>query len=141
MPHQWIFPCKMDRAYDGDTFYLELDIGFALQHFVAVRLAGVDTPELRGGTDLTKAAAKLARDEAEKFIRGGAEVKFHCTLWGGKYGRPVGDIYVDGNALSDFLIERRLGVSYDGGSRAAIFRFHKANAQYLKEAGALAPYL
>ena len=34
MDHQWIFPCIKDRAYDGDTIYLELDIGFALKHFV-----------------------------------------------------------------------------------------------------------
>ena len=135
MAHEWKFPCKLDSNYDGDTFRLEIDIGFALRHYAPVRLHGADTPELRGGTELTKAAARLARDEAERFIRDAAEVMFHCVVWGGKYGRPVGDIICDGQSLAAWLIEEGLAVPYDGGSRTAIQVLHEENAQSLLNAG------
>ena len=48
MTHEWKFPCVVEGNYDGDTFKLSIDIGFALRHYVAIRLDGVDTPELRG---------------------------------------------------------------------------------------------
>ena len=140
MEHVWTFPCRLDENYDGDTFKVELDVGFGSRHYAAVRLAGVDTPELRGGTALTKAAAKLARDEAARFILMGREVVFHCAVWSGKYGRPVGEIYVDGVRLSEHLIARRLGVEYAGGSRAGLQELHRVNAEHLRETGQLSGY-
>ena len=137
MARKWIFPCELESNYDGDTFRLALDIGFALKHYVPVRLHGADTPELRGGTKLTKAAAKLARDEASRFIRAAEVVEFDCVVWGGKYGRPVGDILCDGQSLAAWLIENKLAVYYDGGSRKAIQLQHKANAEVLVAEGRL----
>ena len=80
-------------------------LGFALKHYVTIRLHSVDTPELRGGTDLTKALGKLARDKAEEFIVKSNVVSFISKQWGGKYGRPTGDLVCDRkitNRLSDF---------------------------------------
>ena len=125
----------MEDNYDGDTFKLEIDIGFALRHYVSIRLHGADTPELRGGSKLTKAAGRFARDEAESYIRAAKVTIFKCVLWGGKYGRPIGDIMCDGNSLAAWLIENHLAVLYDGGSRAAIFSQHEANAKLLLDAG------
>ena len=114
MSHEWRFPCTVDTNYDGDTFKLEIDLGFAIKHYAAIRLDGVDTPELRGGTLLTKAAAKFARDEARDFVDVADELIFHSKVWKGKYGRPVGDLICDGMPLSQHLINMRLGVPYDG---------------------------
>ena len=80
MSHEWKFPAKLDENYDGDTFNLELDIGFSLRYYVSIRLHAVDTPELRGGSDLTKAAAKLARDKAHRFVSQAQEVIFHSLV-------------------------------------------------------------
>ena len=134
MPHEWRFPCTLDSNYDGDTFRLTIDIGFALRHYAAVRLHGADTPELRGGTDQTKALARMARDEAARFIRDAGKVEFHCVVWGGKYGRPVGDLICDGKSLAQHLIAERMAVPYDGGSRSAIQAQHQANAEALLSA-------
>ena len=114
MSHEWRFHCTVDTNYDGDTFKLEIDLGFAIKHYAAIRLDGVDTPELRGGTLLTKAAAKFARDEARDFVDVADELIFHSKVWKGKYGRPVGDLICDGMPLSQHLINMRLGVPYDG---------------------------
>jgi len=126
----WTFPCELESNYDGDTFRLALDIGFGMKYYAPVRLHGVDTPELRGGTDATKALAAKARDEAEKLIRSSETVIFHSLVWRGKYGRPVGDIECDGIMLSNYLIDARLGVPYDGGSREEIQEYHAANAEF-----------
>ena len=138
MDHEWNFPAKLDDNYDGDTFKLELDLGFALRHFVSIRLDGVDTPELRGGSDLTKAAGKLARDEANQFVRAAKRLMFKCTVWGGKYGRPAGDLICDGQSLSDWLIDQGLGLPYDGGTRDQAA--HHRLAQALAEQGKLKAY-
>ena len=128
--HRWIFPCQLDGApYDGDTFKLRLDLGFALVHHVSIRLAGADTPELRGGTDATKALARLARDEAFRFASLAERLFFNSTVWSGKYGRPVGDILCDDRSLALHLIGHGLAVPYDGGSRAELFAQHEENAR------------
>lgn len=55
--------------YDGDTVKLEVELGFhASMKKMKFRLFGMDTPELRGGTDETKAAARAARDRLRELI-------------------------------------------------------------------------
>ena len=139
MTHRWIFLVKrLDRNYDGDTFSFALDIGFGLTMHKTVRLSGVDTPELRGGSPATKAAARYARDVARELIDQATEVLFESTVWSGKYGRTIGTISIDGEDLGDKLLAARLGVRYGGGNRAVLKSAHEANAAWLEETGAIA---
>ncbi len=141
MKHEFTFPCEVESIYDGDTLKLKVDLGFGLKHHISARLDGIDTPELRGGSDLTKAAARLARDAARAFIEAGTQVIFRPTVWAGKYGRPVGEVIVDGVSLRDWLIERRHGLPYAGGtSRAGWSGKHEIEARYHRDRGALAEY-
>ena len=131
----WHFPVKVVENYDGDTFKIEIDLGFGMRYFTTVRLDGVDTPELRGGTELTKAAAKFARDEAARLIREAHTVNFKSTAWMGKYNRPIGDFEIDGESLVKYLIDHRLGVPYTGGSREQTKKQHEKNAAWLRKHG------
>ena len=141
MTHEWRFPAVAEGNYDGDTFNLCVDLGFALRHHISARLDGIDTPELRGGSELTKAAAKLARDEAGQFCAEADELIFKSTVWAGKYGRPVGDLIGDGVSLRDWLIENGLGIPYEGGtSRAGFQKRHQENAERLQASGRLKDY-
>ena len=133
MKHTWTFPVQVESNYDGDTLRCCFDLGFGMRYWNSIRLASVDTPELRGGTDLTKAAARLARDRVRELVEDAEEVVFHSTVWAGKYGRPVGELYLDGANLSAKLIEERLGVPYGGGTRSQAA--HEANAEYLLAQG------
>ena len=137
MKHEWTFPVRIHSNYDGDTMRCEFDIGFGLRYFNSIRLDGVDTPEIRGGTALTKAAGRLARDVVRDLLADAEEIIFHSTVWAGKYGRPVGRLYLDGRDLTATIIERRLGVAYDGGARDQ--RAHEANAAWLLTQGKLSP--
>jgi micrococcal nuclease len=50
--------CK--EVYDGDTFTVLVDLGFYTYTTVRVRLLGVDTAEIRGGTTESKQLVKQA---------------------------------------------------------------------------------
>ena len=128
--------------YDGDSFNLTLDLGFDLVHHVSARIEGIDTPELRGGTELSKAAGRLARDTARRFVRdalntGGAV--FLSTSYRGKYGRPLGDIQRgrDGKLLSAMLFDMRLAVPYAGQAKSEVAAAHQKNIEALVESGRL----
>ncbi len=63
---------NISKVYDGDTFVCDLivsglDVVFINQR---VRLYGVDTPEIRGGTEKTKEKAKDVRDWVQKYLEG-----------------------------------------------------------------------
>ncbi len=80
-----------------------------------MRVNGVDTPEIRGKCQAEKDLAIRARD----FVRGkvGERVRI-ANMKHGKYaGRVVADVLVDGERLSDMLITRGLGRSYEDGQR------------------------
>ena len=150
MEHKWTFPATLDgMPYDGDTISLYLDLGFGCCLRASVRIDGLDTPEIRRGkysTDLTRALAYRARDEGHAFIaaglKDGKSVIFHSLKGGtGKYGRPLGQIYVDDDSYTEWMISEGLGVAYTGGSRAEAFELHKHNAQMAYDEGLLDSYL
>ena len=125
--------------YDGDSFDVTLDLGFDLIYHSKVRIQGVDTPELRGGTDVSKAAGNLAKVLATDFVCEAMNVGkafFVSETYRGKFGRPLGDI-VDsgGNSLREYLIANRLGVPYHGEAKSRIQDQHTANYEYLKREG------
>lgn len=49
-------------CYDGDTCIFQVDLGFEVSINQKVRFCDIDTPEMRGGTELTKAKAAEVRD-------------------------------------------------------------------------------
>lgn len=125
--------------YDGDSFDLTLDLGFDLITHQKCRINGVDTPELRGGTDESKAAARVAKSAALNFVAAGMmqdeEVVFVSQSYRGKFGRPLGDIEVAGASLRAHLIANSYGVPYHGQAKSAVQALHDANLTILKERG------
>ena len=53
------------RVVDGDTVDAEIDLGFRMKTTQRLRLKGIDTPELRGGTDEAQAKGQLAKSVVE----------------------------------------------------------------------------
>ena len=82
-----------------------------------IRVDGVDTPEIKGKCEAEKALAVQARDFVTQSLAEARSVSFCNPKWG-KYGkRVVADVVVDGNLLSELLIEKGLGRPYDGSKR------------------------
>ncbi len=101
----YVYEAFVLDVYDGDTVTLRVDLGFHTQTVVKARLAGIDTPELRGGTGETKAAAKAARDFLRDLILF-RDVTIKTTKTG-KYGRWIVDIFLStGDNVNNILVNR-----------------------------------
>ncbi len=106
---------RVVSVYDGDTMVVDTEPWPGLTVHTKVRLAGVDTPEIRGECQAEKDLAIRARD----FVRAtvGAQVQLTNVRLGKYAGRVVADVWVNEQKLSDLLIAENLGRPYHGGRR------------------------
>lgn len=122
MKHEYTYPCTLNTdnkhlgAYDGDTVYLTLDRGFGDTKHVSARLDGIDTAEIRGGTELTKKLAHEARIRLLDICNSANNLVFHSTLFAGKFGRPIGKLYADELDVGQILLDEGLAIPYEGGT-------------------------
>ena len=109
----WTYPrCRVLKVHDGDTVQLEVDQGLSTYRRVWVRLAHINTPELKHADG--SAARQRLRDllAAEPLtvttIRDRTE----------KYGRYLAEIRnADGVDVGEQLLQEGLATAYEGGRR------------------------
>ena len=131
----WNYEAHCERVVDGDSIKFVVDLGFEVSKRVDVRLFGVDTPEIRGGTVETKAAAQLAKARVEELVPKGSKI-FLRSVELDKFGRSLGVVITsDGEVVNDILVEEHLGVSYNGENKDEIANEHAANLEWLKSEG------
>lgn len=93
---------RVRRVVDGDTVRVDLDLGLGVwRHSVALRLLGIDAPELRGPERRQGLAAKqwLTRLIGDKEV----VVETHRDAQG-KYGRWMATIWLDDANVNERLI-------------------------------------
>ena len=94
------YPALITDVYDGDTFTAEIYLGFNVGIDKKLRLARVDTPELRGDE---RERGLEVRDYVRILILN-KEVKV-VSYGPGKYGREIVEVIVgDSLNLSDHLL-------------------------------------
>ena len=112
--------------YDGDTIKVnftaleEKDSNNDFKFFwsrLSVRVAGVDTPEMKGKCYEEKKDAKKAKEFVKSLLSNAHTIKLK-NMKRGKYFRIVADVIVDGENLSDLLMDANLAVPYDGGTKS-----------------------
>ncbi len=82
------------RVVDGDTLWVDVDLGFYLRQVMNLRLKGLDTPEIRG---LERPQGLQVKQFVEQTLAGCPAVVIH-TYKLGKYGRYIADLwYLPGN--------------------------------------------
>ncbi len=104
------------NVYDGDTFTVRVFAWPDLTIRVAVRVAGIDTPELRSKCHEEKVKALAAK----AFTMGA--VGIYVNLYDIKTGKYAGRVIArvetqDGKDLGSLLIAEGLARPYDGGKR------------------------
>lgn len=137
--------CEVDHVYDGDTLTLRIPIQYHLSSFrkqekgeslppeyteypfilARVRLAGIDTPELRTKDEVEKQGAIAAKKYLEQLCAQTKPKKNRPFVVFGKqdkYGRPLADLYATSNlkeerSFSTQLIQANLGYAYHGGTK------------------------
>ncbi len=108
---------EITSIYDGDTFRVNIkSFPSIVGEKMAIRLNGVDTPEIRGKCDKEKKLARKAKQFTVNFLRNSKKVILKNTQRG-KYFRIVADVYGDNKSLAKELIKNNLAVAYDGGTK------------------------
>ncbi len=105
---------KYHRCYDGDTCTLSLP--GVHPHFgkeIPVRLAGIDTPEIKAACLQEKVLALQAREYVRATLSQARRIDL-IDASRGKYFRVVARIVADGQDLTALLLHQNLGVPYAG---------------------------
>lgn len=107
---------ELESIYDGDTIRVRLKCSEPLFcSSLPVRIAGIDTPELKTKDPCERQAAQRAKAYATSFLKAGKLELRNCSR--GKYFRLVCDVYSNGQSLANALIQRGLAYPYDGGTK------------------------
>ena len=107
------------RWVDGDTVDVTLDLGFDIWYNNRVRLLGINTPESRTRDLEEKERGLAAKERVKELCPVGSTVTVKTTKDGrGKYGRILGEIYVDGLNVNVQLIKEGHAVEYFGGKKS-----------------------
>jgi micrococcal nuclease len=107
---------KVVKVYDADTITIAAKLPYdasPLYRF-AVRLNGIDTPEMKGKdvSEEEKTAAKAAREFVVNLVMN-KYVRLE-NIQNEKYGRILADVYVGDLHLNDALLKEHYAVKYDG---------------------------
>jgi len=108
---------KVISVYDGDTFRVDINsLPPIVGKNIAIRVNGVDTPEIRGKCQYEKNLALEARDFVRDKLSNAKEIKL-TNLQRGKYFRVVANVLVDGVSLEKELLDNKLAYEYSGGKK------------------------
>jgi len=118
MQQRFIFKSQVKRVYDGDSITVVMDLGFKLAMETPIRVAGIDTPELRGSQPEEKRLARLAKARMKELC--GKQVYVE-SLDGGKrdkYGRVLGRLFtMDEQDIAQTMISEGHAIEYDGSKK------------------------
>ena len=100
---------------DGDSFKVRTEClpPSPPADLTLVRLAGIDTPELRGKCERERQWAAAARGFVTDLILWAERIELR-QVGVEKFGRPLVEIYLDGVNLADQLVSVGLARRYDG---------------------------
>jgi len=108
--HEWKFPLRSCRVYDGDTLMdMVLDLGFGITIKVSGRLDGINAPEVRG---VEKEQGVVSRDWLRSRMMDAENVVIVTRPSGdrqqGKYGRWLITVVADGHDLNEMMVQKKL---------------------------------
>ena len=112
---KYTYKATVLRWIDGDSVWLEVDLGFRMKTINDFRLYGVDTPE-RGQPGYAEAKAFV-----EKLSPAGTEVMIETYKNPDKYGRWLAEVSMSDEhftfTVNTELINAGLAVNYFGGRK------------------------
>lgn len=103
--------------YDGDTLRVSIkNLHPLIGSNINIRVNGIDTPEMKGGCEKSKALAKEAKLVVQELLTKAKQIRLlNCTR--GKYFRICADVYADNINVASLLLAKGLAVKYDGGTK------------------------
>jgi len=110
---------KILRVIDADTILVSAPFMPApLKKQMPMRLSNVDTPNIKRWANCGREAflGETAKKYVEDLIKKSENQQVKIVGYD-KYGRWLGQIYLDGKSISDSLIEKNLARQYYGGKK------------------------
>ena len=100
------YRARIRRVIDGDTVEVDIDLGFHVSLTATLRLAGIDTPEMRGPE---QAAGRAATHYLNALLQKHAGPERQVTVRTqkdrtGKYGRYLADLVAGNRNLNEALV-------------------------------------
>ena len=109
---------RVISVYDGDTFRVDIDeLSDIVGKNIAIRILGIDTPEIRGQCEKEKQLAIKARDFTRYYLNNASNIQL-SNLKRDKYFRLLADVYIDGESLAAALLVNNLAVRYSGNKKS-----------------------
>ena len=116
------------RVVDGDTVDVTLDLGFDILYNNRIRLHGIDTPESRTRDLEEKERGLAAKERVKELCPVGSTVTIKTTKDGrGKFGRILGEIFVDGKNINLEMCKKGYAVAYYGQNKKLVEGQHIKN--------------
>ncbi len=105
------YKATVTKVYDGDTITVDFDLGFGiLIRKQKIRLLGINTPEVRGPE---KPQGIISRDALRQRILGKVVTIKTSKDKKGKYGRWLGEVYVEDENINQWLINEGYAREYN----------------------------
>ena len=120
---------KVTKIVDGDTIDVMLDLGFDIKYKSRVRLFGIDTTESRTRDKVEKKYGLLSKKFLQEQIKKSKKVTIK-TYKGdetGKFGRILGDVFIDGKSVNTLMCQKGHAVEYYGQSKDDVEAAHLSN--------------
>ena len=104
------YKATVTKVYDGDTITVDFDLGFGiLIRKQKIRLLGINTPEVRGPE---KPQGIISRDALRQRILGKVVTIKTSKDKKGKYGRWLGEVYIEEENINQWLITEGYAKEY-----------------------------
>ena len=119
---------RVTKVIDGDTIDIILDMGFDIMYKQRVRLFGIDTPESRTRDKIEKKYGLLAKQFLKETLKkGNIVIKTHKGTETGKFGRILGEIYINGININKLMCSKGHAVEYYGQNKKLVEEAHFKN--------------
>ena len=104
------YKATVTKVYDGDTITVDFDLGFGiLIRKQKIRLLGINTPEIRGPE---KPQGIISRDALRQRILGKVVTIKTSKDKKGKYGRWLGEVFMEEENINQWLITEGYAKEY-----------------------------
>ena len=124
------------KVVDGDTAKGDIDLGFGIVYAnQTIRFWGIDTPESRTRDLEEKYYGKLASQYVKDRLIVGEKYQMRTEIDKGKFGRILGEFFINGVSLNQQMIDENMAVKYMGQSKDDIEAEHLENRKILNEKG------
>ena len=126
---------KVIKVVDGDTIDVMLDLGFDIMYKSRVRLFGIDTPESRTSDKVEKKYGLMSKKFLSDALKNATKISSITlkSLDRGKFGRILGDVYVDGKSVNMKLCKAGHAVQYYGQNKSLVEKAHMKNREKLNK--------